>query len=86
MSLHHLEADLLARVSAVRARLRGHRSHRFKVCIYRWWDTVLGKSHAFALDRLNLSYAIKKRGFHIFELRQQERPGIARQCSRDDLS
>lgn len=86
ISLRRLGADLVARVSAVRASLLGNRSHRFKVSVYKWWDTVLGKSHSSAMGRLNMNDAIIRRGYRSFELRQQEPPGIARQCSRDGLS
>ena len=41
MSSSHLEADFIFLVSTIRTRLHGHRSHRFKVFVYKWWDAAV---------------------------------------------
>lgn len=85
MTLHHLDADLNVRVSTVRTRLRGHRSHRLKVNVYRWWDAVLDKSQALAIIRLNLADKINGYTYRGYALLQRDRPDIARQCPKDGL-
>ena len=52
------EADISALASTIRARLQRHRSHRFKVSVYKWWDTALVKLHSFAKTRLGLGHRV----------------------------
>lgn len=58
MSSSCLEADLSALASTIRARLQRHRSHRFKVSVYKWWDTGLVKCHSFAMTRFGLGHRV----------------------------
>jgi hypothetical protein len=59
MSSSYLEADVSVLASTIRARLQRHRSHRFKVCVYKWWDAALGECHAFALAQLSQGRSLR---------------------------
>lgn len=85
MSLHHLEADLVARISTVRTRLRSHRSHRLKVCVYTWWSAILDKSRTLALIRHSLADQVGDDRYRSFDVPQRERSEFARRCSTDGL-
>lgn len=54
MSSSYLEADFSVLASTIRARLQKHRSHRLKVCAYKWLDMTFVEWHAFALTQLSL--------------------------------
>jgi len=86
MVLHQLEADLVERVSAVRTRLRGHRSHRIKINTYKLWVAILDTSEAIVLAQLKLAEKFQGRFSRSFEPQCRQRPDIARQRSRGDLS
>ena len=58
MSSSYLEADFSVLASTIRARLQKHRSHRLKVCAYKWLDATLVELHAFALTRLGRAHKV----------------------------
>lgn len=58
MSSSYLEADFSVLTSTIRARLQKHRSHRLKVCAYKWLDMTLVELHAFARTQLSLGHKL----------------------------